>query len=97
MTASKLEYTAEFKKEAVCMIISSQKSCTASARNLGCLGSVCCRSALMIFSSGLSASSTAAWACSQVIRGDDQTWLPGILLVLDHRITLADRTCSDPR
>ena len=35
MTASKHEYTAEFKEEAVRLVISSQKSCAEIARNLG--------------------------------------------------------------
>ncbi|WP_344982661.1 transposase [Deinococcus rubellus] len=35
MTASKREYTAEFKEEAVRLVISSQKSCSEIARNLG--------------------------------------------------------------
>lgn len=35
MTASKHEYTAEFKEEAVRLVINSQKSCAEIARNLG--------------------------------------------------------------
>ena len=35
MTASKHEYTAEFKEEAVRLVISSEKSCAEIARNLG--------------------------------------------------------------
>ena len=35
MTASKHEYTAEFKEEAVRLMISSQKSCAEITRNLG--------------------------------------------------------------
>jgi len=35
MTASKHEYTAEFKEEAVRLVISSQKSCAEIAQNLG--------------------------------------------------------------
>ncbi|WP_407571731.1 transposase [Deinococcus altitudinis] len=35
MTASKHEHTAEFKEEAVRLVISSQKSCAEIARNLG--------------------------------------------------------------
>jgi transposase len=35
MTGSKHEYTAEFKEEAVRLVISSQKSCAEIARNLG--------------------------------------------------------------
>ncbi|UQN10698.1 transposase [Deinococcus sp. QL22] len=35
MTASKNHYTAEFKEEAVRLVISSQKSCAEIARNLG--------------------------------------------------------------
>ena len=35
MTASKHEYTAEFKEKAVRLVISSQKSCAEIARNLG--------------------------------------------------------------
>ena len=35
MTASKREHTAEFKEEAVRLVISSQKSCAEIARNLG--------------------------------------------------------------
>ncbi|GGR41785.1 hypothetical protein GCM10008957_56890 [Deinococcus ruber] len=35
MTASKHVYTAEFKEEAVCLVISSKKSCAEIARNLG--------------------------------------------------------------
>jgi len=35
MTASKREYTAEFKEEAVRLVISSKKSCAEIARNLG--------------------------------------------------------------
>lgn len=35
MTASKNTYTAEFKEEAVRLVISSQKSCAEIARNLG--------------------------------------------------------------
>ncbi|MFB9993799.1 transposase [Deinococcus oregonensis] len=35
MTASKNQYTAEFKEQAVRLVISSQKSCAEIARNLG--------------------------------------------------------------
>jgi len=35
MTASKHEYTAEFKEEAVRLVVSRQKSCAEIARNLG--------------------------------------------------------------
>ena len=35
MTASKYEHTAEFKEEAVRLVLSSQKSCAEIVRNLG--------------------------------------------------------------
>ena len=35
MTASRHEYTAEFKEEAVRLVVSSQKNCAEIARNLG--------------------------------------------------------------